>query len=154
MLGEVRTDVAGQAPAAAGEPPSLVGRDELSWAPAPDGFPPGVHLCVLHGDPAADGVFTLRLKVSDGVVLAPHRHPFDEHLTVVSGALLLGYGATLDPEASRLLAPGGYAFLPREQLHFAWADGETVFQVSAVGPFGISYENPADDPRNAAPVTH
>jgi len=32
--------------------------------------------------------------------------------------------------------------------HFAWAEGETVVQVTTTGPWGITYVNPADDPRN------
>jgi hypothetical protein len=33
--------------------------------------------------------------------------------------------------------------------HFAWTKGETIIQVHGVGPWGINYLNPADDPRNA-----
>lgn len=137
------------------EPPQLFATEEMAWGPAPDVFPPGVHLCVLHGDPAAaGGVFTVRLRASDGIVFAPHSHPHDEHVTVVSGTLVLGNGSAIDRSASRRLGPGGYAFLPREQFHYAWADGDTVFQVSAVGPFGITYADPADDPRNAGRTAH
>jgi quercetin dioxygenase-like cupin family protein len=141
--------------AAPGEAPALVPQDEMAWGPAPDAFPQGVGLCVLHGDPFAQGqVFTVRLKAASGVVFAPHRHPHDEHITIVSGGLVLGNGARLERAGSRQLGPGDYAFLPREQFHYAWADGDTVFQVSAVGPFGITYADPNDDPRNAATTKH
>jgi hypothetical protein len=33
--------------------------------------------------------------------------------------------------------------------HFAWAEGETELQISSIGPWGITYLNPADDPRKA-----
>jgi quercetin dioxygenase-like cupin family protein len=135
--------------------PALVSQGEMGWGPGPDAFPAGVHLCVLHGDPGESGrIFTVRLKTSDGFVFAPHSHPHDEHITIVSGALLLGNGSKLDRHASRRLGAGDYAFLPREQFHYAWAEGDTVFQVSAVGPFGITYANPEDDPRRSAAVQH
>lgn len=128
--------------------PALVAPDEAEWMPAPDAFPEGAQLCVLHGSPDAAGrMFTVRLKTADGYVFAPHSHPHDEHVTVITGALLLGNGRELDRAQAQRLGPGGYAFLPREQFHFAWAEDETVFQVSAIGPFGITYANPGDDPR-------
>jgi hypothetical protein len=34
--------------------------------------------------------------------------------------------------------------------HYAYADEETVVQLSTSGPWGLTYVNPADDPRNAA----
>jgi hypothetical protein len=40
--------------------------------------------------------------------------------------------------------------MPRGVRHYAWAKGETVVQVHAVGPFEITYVNPADDPRKQA----
>jgi quercetin dioxygenase-like cupin family protein len=130
------------------EAPALVARDDAQWGPAPDAFPAGAQLCVLHGAPDSLGaMFTVRLKTGDGYLFAPHSHPHDEHVTVISGALLLGNGAKLDRAAARTLGPGGYAFLPKDQFHYAWAQDETVFQVNAIGPFGITYANPEDDPR-------
>jgi hypothetical protein len=32
--------------------------------------------------------------------------------------------------------------------HFAYAEGETVIQLNSIGPWGLEYVNPADDPRN------
>lgn len=137
---------------AAGERPALLEERELSWGPAPEVFPAGCAFCVLHGDPGAAGrEFTVRLRPSQGYVFAPHSHPHDEHVTVISGSLLLGNGPRLDRDAARELGPGAYAFLPRDQFHYAWTTrDDTVFQVNAVGPFGITYADPQDDPRNAA----
>jgi hypothetical protein len=39
--------------------------------------------------------------------------------------------------------------LPGSQPHFYWAkSGEYVRQVTAIGPFGLSYVDPANDPRS------
>ena len=37
--------------------------------------------------------------------------------------------------------------MPKTMRHFAWAKGETIIQVHGIGPFEITYVNPADDPR-------
>lgn len=132
------------------ETPALRARDEVTWGPAPDVFPAGAQFCVLHGDPTAAGaMFTVRLKASEGYCFAPHSHPHDEHLTIISGTLLLGNGPTLDRTRATALGPGSYVFLPKEQFHYAWAtDDDTEFQVNAIGPFAITYAHPEDDPRN------
>ncbi|HEY3449113.1 MAG TPA: cupin domain-containing protein [Myxococcales bacterium] len=129
--------------------PLLVSQEQILWAPAPDAFAKGVQCCVLHGDLASPGrVFTLRLKTAQGFLFAPHSHPHDEHLTIVSGALLMGDGRSADRKASRLMRAGSYVFLPMNQFHFAWAmEEDTVLQIHAVGPFGIIYAHPEDDPR-------
>ena len=133
-----------------GEDPALIAQDEMRWGPAPDVFPSGCQFCVLHGDPGADRLFSVRLKVGDRYVFAPHSHPHDEHVTVISGRLHLGNGRSLDRSAAKALEPGDYAFLPKEQFHWAWAGtDDTVLQVEAIGPFAITYANPEDDPRNA-----
>jgi hypothetical protein len=31
--------------------------------------------------------------------------------------------------------------------HFAWTDEETIVQLNGNGPWGVTYVNPADDPR-------
>lgn len=153
--GEAYERVEEQRPGSAGEPPALIAHDEMKWGPAPDVFPAGAQLCLLHGDPAAEGaLLSVRIKASQGYVFAPHNHPHDEHITVISGRLALGSGAMLDRTAARILEPGDYAFLPKEQFHYAWpAADDTVFQVELIGPFAITYARPEDDPR-AAGTTH
>lgn len=128
---------------------SLKAREEMEWGPAPEVFPAGADFCVLHGDPGNPGAqFTVRLRASEGYFFPPHSHPHDEHVTIVSGALLLGDGPKLDRAGARRLEAGAYVFLPKDQFHYAWAEeDDTVFQVNAVGPFGITYANPEDDPR-------
>jgi len=32
--------------------------------------------------------------------------------------------------------------------HFAFVDEDTVIQLNSTGPWGLTYVNPADDPRN------
>jgi hypothetical protein len=48
--------------------------------------------------------------------------------------------------------PGTVIVLPGNTSHFHWAkSGEYVAQVTAIGPLGLEYLDPADDPRKARP---
>ncbi len=38
--------------------------------------------------------------------------------------------------------------MPPGMAHFAFADEDTVVQLNSTGPWGITYINPKDDPRN------
>jgi hypothetical protein len=44
------------------------------------------------------------------------------------------------------LPPESLAVVPPHHNHYAMTKGETVVQVSAMGPFKLIYVNPADDP--------
>lgn len=135
-----------QAPAA----PAHIGTlpAEMKWGPAPPALPPGAQVAVLLGDPATEGTFVIRIKFPAGYRVAPHWHPVDEHVTVLSGTLQLGMGDKFDPASMRSLPAGSFATAAKEMRHYVQAKGPTVIQVSAMGPFVITYVNPTDDPRN------
>ena len=120
---------------------------DVVWGPAPEGLPAGSELAVLSGDPSEEGLFIMRAKLPDGYRVPPHSHPKTESVTVISGTLGISMGETLDEAAGTELGPGGLFVMPAETAHAAWAKGETVIQINAEGPWGITYVNPADDPR-------
>lgn len=122
---------------------------ELKWGPAPPFFVKGAQFAVLQGDPSAEGVYTVRLEMPAGYFIAPHFHPTDEHVTVVSGALRLGMGDVEDSTKAMTLKAGGFVTAGANMHHFARAMEPTVVQVHGMGPFAITYVNPKDDPRNA-----
>jgi len=80
--------------------------------------------------------------------LAPHFHPADEHLFIVKGTFNMGMGDKLDEAATKPMVAGSFAVMPKGMHHFAWTKGETILQVYAIGPWKLTYVNPADDPRN------
>jgi quercetin dioxygenase-like cupin family protein len=123
-----------------------VNSGDLKWGPAPAVFPAGGQMAVLSGDPTKPGVFVIRLKMPAGYKIPAHQHPTDEYVTVVSGDLSLGMGDKLDPARSAKLAPGGFALAGAKMNHFAFSNGGAVVQISADGPFSMTYVNPADDP--------
>ncbi|MBX6365773.1 MAG: cupin domain-containing protein [Gemmatimonadetes bacterium] len=112
-------------------------------------LPPGAQIAVLDGDPSSAVPFTIRRRFPDGYRIAPHTHPTDEHVTVIQGTFAVGMGERFDAAAMRQLAPGGYVTAPANQAHFAAAQGETIVQIHAIGPFALTYVNPADAPRTA-----
>jgi hypothetical protein len=120
--------------------------EEIKWGPAPPVLAAGAQMTVLAGDPAKTGPVTLRLKMPAGYVIAPHWHPTDERVTVISGNLGLGMGDTLDKKNSKVLKAGGWGVAPANMHHFAWTKSGAIVQVDLMGPFAITYVNPADDP--------
>jgi hypothetical protein len=130
----------------AGEAPAPMQPEQIKWGPAPAIFPKGAEMAVLAGDPGSAGPVTVRLKMPAGYAIAPHWHPTDERVTVISGHLGLGMGDTLDKKKSVVLKPGGYAIAQANMHHFAWAKAATIVQVDMMGPFALTYVNPADDP--------
>jgi quercetin dioxygenase-like cupin family protein len=128
----------------------MVAPNELVWGDAPPSLPPGAKLAVLYGDPGKQGLFILRLKLPANFKIPAHWHPTDENVNVISGAFMMGMGDKLDPAKAKELQPGGFASMPAKTNHFAIAKKETIVQVTAMGPFVITYVNPEDDPRKTA----
>jgi quercetin dioxygenase-like cupin family protein len=142
--------VAAAAPAVwaqTGAAPTIVPAPEIKWGPAPASLPPGAQAVVLYGDPAKEGLFTLRLKLPKGYHIPPHAHPKPEVVTVLSGTFRLGMGTAADRGKAQPLKAGGFFALEPGVTHFAYADEETVVQLNSNGPWGLHYANPKDDPR-------
>lgn len=139
--------VASKAPAGTMEGHTIVSPQEIKWGPAPAMLPPGAQAAVLFGNPSKEGLFALRLKLPAGYRVPPHTHPVDEVVTVVSGKFNLGMGETADQSSAQPLPAGSFFALPPGTPHYAFIDEETVIQISTIGPWGLTYVNPADDPR-------
>lgn len=127
--------------------PGMFAPKDVTWGPAPPFLPPGAQAAILEGDPSQAGPYTLRLTVPDGYKIPPHTHPTVEHVTVISGEFHLAMGDKFDASKGMALPAGGFAALPAEMSHYAWSKGKSVIQVHGVGPFTITYVDPADDPR-------
>jgi quercetin dioxygenase-like cupin family protein len=124
----------------------VTGDSQVKWGPAPPVLPKGAQIAVLSGDPFKPGLYVLRLKLPANYAIPAHHHPTMENVTVISGDFRAGMGDKLDREKTMSFGPGGFAALPANMNHFAWAASETVVQVHGEGPFAITYANPADDP--------
>jgi len=122
----------------------------VKWGPAPPFFPAGARFAVIQGDPSQAGPYTVRLEFPAGYVIKPHFHPTDENVTVLSGRFLVGMGDSVATAGAMVLGPEGFVTAPASAHHFAVAQRKTVIQVHGIGPFAITYVNPADDPRGQA----
>ncbi len=128
---------------------SVYSAAEVKWLEGLPSIPKGAKFAILEGDPTKEGLFTMRLWLPDGYSVKPHFHSQVEHVTVVSGTFNIGTGEKFDKAATREMTAGAFGHWPAGMKHFAWAKGETVLQLHGIGPWTITYVNPADDPRNA-----
>jgi quercetin dioxygenase-like cupin family protein len=126
-----------------------VAPEDLEWAPGPGSLPPGVEYVLIQGNPAESGPLALRLRFPAGYRIPAHSHPQIEHITVLSGVFNIGMGDVLDEEKGNAMPAGSFVVMPKGHNHFAWTEQETVVQLHSTGPWGITYVNPADDPRGS-----
>lgn len=121
--------------------------DALTWKDNPN-IPKGAQTTILLGDPTKAGeVVVVRNRFPANYVVPPHTHPYAETVTVISGSIGIGMGETLEKKGEMLKA-GAFVANPKRHPHYAWTGSEeTVVQVQFIGPGGIDYVNPADDPR-------
>jgi quercetin dioxygenase-like cupin family protein len=121
--------------------------NEMKWMPAPASLPAGAQVAMIEGNPTKAEPLTMRLKFPAGYKIAPHTHPAIEHVTVLSGTFHIAAGEEFDQTKGKRLPVGSFVVMPIGMPHFAWAGEETIIQLHSVGPWGITYVNPADDPR-------
>ena len=121
--------------------------EDMDWKPFA-AFPASARLAVVVGQPSEPGPYVIRVKMPSGVKLMPHRHPEDRIYTIMSGVFYIGLGDEFDADELQAYPPGSVIVLPGNTSHFHWAkSGEYVAQVTAIGPLGLEYVNPSDDPR-------
>ncbi len=123
----------------------MVTPTDLKWADVPS-LPAGAKIAVIEGPPTDAVPFTFRLKFPADYKIPAHSHPAIEHVTVISGTLNFGAGDKLDVTKTKPLSAGSVAIMPPKANHFGWTKEETIVQVHGVGPWGVTYVNPADDP--------
>ena len=134
-------------PAIGQDTPARVTPDALTWNDNP-AFPKGVKIATVLGDPAKAGdVVVLRIKFPAIFLMPPHTHPSSEVVTIISGNIGTSHGEKFEKNGE-LLKPGSLWVYPAKHAHYAWTgDEEGILQVQFVGPGGIDYINPGDDPR-------
>jgi quercetin dioxygenase-like cupin family protein len=136
--------MSGAAPAA--DEAILVTPDQVPWTDSP--VIPGAKGAFLVGNPSKAEVTVLRVKLPPHCKHPPHTHPFAEVATVLSGRLGYGLGDAFDTSKGQILEAATFAVVPAKRPHYIWTDNEeAIVQVQFVGPFGIDYIKPADDPR-------
>ena len=108
---------------------------EIQWNPCPPNLPPGCEIAVLEGNPGAPGLFTVRFRVADELIMPPHTHPKDERVTVISGRVAVAFGADSSQSDATEFATGDYYVNARDAVHSVWINGPTEIQITGIGPW-------------------
>ncbi len=127
---------------------TLVKPDALTWKDNPN-LPKGAQAVTLVGDPTKAGEMVVnRVKLPPNYRIPPHTHPMAETVTVLSGSVGFGMGEKFDDKKGEMVKAGALFAQPAKHAHYVWTGKEgAVLQVQFIGPGGIDYINPADDPR-------
>lgn len=134
----------------AAEMHKVVKADAIQWGPGSPALPKGGQAAVLVGNPSKKGLYILRAKLPDGYTIPAHWHKSAEHVTVLSGTFHLGMGDKLDKTRGEAIGAGGFFVAGPKMRHFGWTTGETILEVTGMGPFDITYVDPKDDPTKMA----
>ena len=90
---------------AAGTAPTVVAPSQIQWMPG-TGPLKGTQVANLFGNPAKPGDFVTRIRIPNGLKLAPHSHPVLENVTVLQGTLMIGVGDKMN-KAKMISLPAG-----------------------------------------------
>ncbi|MBA3674128.1 MAG: cupin domain-containing protein [Chitinophagaceae bacterium] len=121
--------------------------NDIVWKAGPASLPVGAKMATIEGDLSKAGLFTIRLSLPANYRVPPHWHPAVEHVTVLKGGFYMGTGEQFNEAAAVKIAEGGFGLMPIKQPHYAFTKKRTIIQLHGMGPWGITYVNPADDPR-------
>jgi quercetin dioxygenase-like cupin family protein len=94
-------------------------------------------MAVLEGSPKADGMFTMRLRIPAGSAIPPHWHPRQERVTILSGAVDLGFGSVAIAGKTKRYGAGSFYVNPPRVMHFLFFPEATEMQLTCVGPWEL-----------------
>jgi hypothetical protein len=126
----------------------MINQKELQWQEGPASLPKGIKVAMLEGDLTKEGPFAVRIQIPANYTIPPHWHSAIEHVTVMKGSFYMGAGEKLDMEKATMLSEGGFAVMPVKFVHYAFTKDGATIQLHGIGPWGITYVNESDDPRN------
>lgn len=126
---------------------TMLRAESVTWTVAP-ALPKGFQSTTVYGDPMKAGDMVVqRIKLPAHALVPPHTHPFAETVTVISGTVGFGMGDKID-RSGQMLGPGGLYAHPANDPHYVWTGDEgAIVQIQYIGPGGVTYIDPADDPR-------
>ena len=129
-----------------GKPFVSIKKSQLKWQDAPS-IGPGAKVAVLEGDPKAAELFTMRIMAPANTKIGVHTHPADERVTVLEGTLYFSIGDKFDAKKATAYNRGDGFIVPQGMSMYAFTkDKPATLQLHGMGPWGISYLDPADDP--------
>ena len=116
--------------------PTVVNPEKLTWNSIP--VVPGVDGATVVGNPAARAPYVVFARYRAGVKVAPHSHPDQRIVTVLSGTFYAGHGVKFDESKLKALKPGTVMIIPANAPHYGWAkDGPVLLEETGFGPTRI-----------------
>jgi len=105
--------------------------DDLVWRKLEN----GPDVAIVAGDPSREGFYVIRVRFAAGTSSAPHYHPNDRHVTVISGVWYTGTGSNVDWDDAVPLHPGSYMLHPGGAVHYDGAmQQEVIVEIKGMGP--------------------
>lgn len=129
--------------------------EAMMWVDAPSTLPPGSKMAVLEGSPKAEGMFTMRVRIPAGSAIPPHWHPRQERVTILSGAVDLGFGSVANAGNTKRYPAGSFYVNPPRVMHFLFFTEATEMQMTGIGPWELQTTDisaPAQVPTSTATV--
>jgi quercetin dioxygenase-like cupin family protein len=127
--------------------------EAIAWKDAPPTLPPGSKISVLEGNPGADGMFTMRVRVPAGSAIPPHWHPRQERVTILVGAVDLGFGSVANAGNVTRYRAGSFYVNPPRVMHYLFFPEATEMQMTGVGPWELETSDIAAQPGTPATAT-
>ena len=119
---------------------------DLKWVDVLS-LPKGAKAAVIEGPMSEAGPFMIRMKFPANYKVPVHWHNNIEHVTTISGTLNMGIGDKFDRTKTKPLSAGHVSIMQPKTNHFVWTKQETIAHIHSMGPWKVTYVNPADDPR-------
>jgi len=127
--------------------------EAIAWKDAPATLPPGSKISVLEGNPGADGMFTMRVRVPAGSAIPPHWHPRQERVTILAGAVDLGFGSVANAGNVTRYRAGSFYVNPPRVMHYLFFPEATEMQMTGVGPWELQTSDISAQPGTATTAT-
>jgi quercetin dioxygenase-like cupin family protein len=103
-------------------------------------YPDGTKWAVLEGDKDATGkAFTYAFSIPAGY-WEHHSHNQDARVAVISGALRVAIGPTLDKTGAKTYPIGSFLLVPANVQHTMGADVDTIIIGTAIGPWKTHHD--------------
>jgi quercetin dioxygenase-like cupin family protein len=111
--------------------------EAVVWNEGPATLPPGSKMAVLEGSPRSEGIFTMRVRIPAGSAIPPHWHPRQERVTILSGAVDLGFGTVANKDSVTRYRTGSFYVNPPRVMHYLFFPEATEMQMTGEGPWEL-----------------
>jgi quercetin dioxygenase-like cupin family protein len=104
----------------------------LEWRAGANGV---ARMNLVGGDsPTELTAFRIRYPAGFANDRGAHFHVWTEHIIVMKGTIVLGFGETPDPTKVTEYGPGSFIAIPAGAPHYEWFRGEVELHVEEIGP--------------------